>query len=133
MRKRRRGDFDNLPGHGKPLRLEEINPFEGSKHLVHKILKDHSFAPQWIELNKEIHRELETARRRLADSYQRCGAVPAAWQRAVDRFAEQMAELNAKIDLYNLKAPAMQFQRRRVILEDEIRRVKQGQGATADD
>lgn len=124
-----RGAFDNLPGHGKPLHLEPVNPYEGSYELAHKILKDHGFAPEWIELDKEIRRELEAARQRLTNGYRRHGPASGAWQRAVDRFAEQIAELNDKIDLYNLKAPGMSFQRRRILLDDEIRRAKEESNA----
>jgi len=116
------GAFDNLPGHGKPLRMEAINPYEGPNALAHKILKDHGFAPAWIELDKEIRRELAAARRQLANSYRQYGLDSSA----EDRFAEQIAELNRKIDLYNLKTPAMQFQRRRILLADELQRVEQG-------
>jgi DnaJ family protein C protein 28 len=123
------GAFDNLPGHGKPLHLEPVNPYEGSYELAHKILKDHGYAPGWIELHKEIRRELEAARRRLANAYRRYGPASGAWQRAVDRFAAQIDELNDKIDLYNLKAPGMPFQRRRIVLDDEIRRVEGGGNA----
>ena len=125
------GAFDNLPGHGKPLPPEMINPFEGANALAHKILKDHGFAPEWIELDKEIRRELETARRRLVGSYRGYGPHSGVWQRAVDRFASQIAELNGKIDLYNLKAPAMQLHRRRIVLADEIQRVEQGGSSDA--
>jgi DnaJ family protein C protein 28 len=120
------GAFDNLPGCGKPLRLESVNPYAGSKELAHKILQDHGFAPDWIELDKGVRQELETARRCLANSYRRYGPDSAVWQRAVDRFAGQIAELNDKIDLYNLKAPGMSFQRRRILLADEIRRLEEG-------
>lgn len=123
------GAFDNLPGHGKPLPLEAINPYEGSRALAHKILRDHGFAPEWIEVGREIRRELETARHRLADNYRRYGPNSSARQRARDRFAEQIAALNDKIDLYNLKAPVMQFRRPRIALADEIQRAEQGDGA----
>jgi len=123
------GAFDNLPGHGKPLPPEALNPYEGSRALAHKILKDHGFAPEWIELDKEIRRELEAARRRLISSYQRYGPDSSVWQRAVDRFTDQVAALNAKIDLYNLKAPAMRFRRRRIALADEILQVERGSSA----
>ena len=119
------GAFDNLPGHGKPLPPEAINPYEGSRALAHKILRDHGFAPEWIEVGREIRQELETARCRLVDSYRRYGPN----SRALDRFAEQIAELNDKIDLYNLKAPVMQFRRPRIVLADEIQRAEQGGGA----
>jgi hypothetical protein len=119
-----RGMFDNLPGRGQPLRLEAVNPYEGTRALAHKILKDHGFAPEWIELDKEIRHELAAARSQLTRSYRRCAPGSSAWQWAVERFVQQIAELNAKIDLYNLKAPAMQFHRRRIRLEDELRRVE---------
>jgi len=121
-----RGEFDDLPGHGKPLPPETVNPYEGDSALAHKILRDHGFAPEWIELDKEIRRELKAARRRLAESYRRCGRGTVGWQRARDRFAGQIAELNQKIDLYNLKVPGMQFQRRRIVLPDEICRLEWG-------
>jgi DnaJ family protein C protein 28 len=123
------GMFDNLPGHGEPLRLEAVNPYEGPNALAHKILKDHGFAPEWIELDKEIRQELEAARRQLANSFRRYTPDSDVWQRVVDRFAQQIAELNDKIGLYNLKAPAMQFHRRRIVLEDELRRVREGNDA----
>lgn len=48
------GDFDNLEGAGKPLNLYE-NPFEPIElRMVHRILKNAGYAPNWIELNKEI-------------------------------------------------------------------------------
>ena len=65
---------------------------------------------------------MAAARRQLANSYRQYGLDSSA----EDRFAEQIAELNRKIDLYNLKAPAMQFQRRRILLADELQRVEQG-------
>ena len=126
---RERGMFDNLPGRGQPLRLEAVNPYEGTRALAHKILKDHGFAPEGIELDKEIRHELDAARSQLIRSYRRCAPDSSAWQRAVGRFVQQIAELNAKIDLYNLKAPAMQFHRRRIRLEDELRQVDGAGGA----
>jgi DnaJ family protein C protein 28 len=116
-----RGEFDNLPGHGKPLPLEALNPYEGPNALAHKILRDHGFAPEWIELDKEIRRELKAVRHRLTASYRQYGP-----DTTLARFAEQIAELNDKITLYNLKAPAMQFQRRRIDLANEIQRVELG-------
>ncbi|HOQ09600.1 MAG TPA: DUF1992 domain-containing protein [Syntrophomonadaceae bacterium] len=53
------GKFDNLPGAGKPLKLEE-NPFEpADMRMVFKILKDNDCAPRWIELGKEIDADWE--------------------------------------------------------------------------
>jgi hypothetical protein len=48
-----RGDFDDLPGHGKPLRIEE-SPFAGGMDLGFGILKNAGVAPYWVELEKEL-------------------------------------------------------------------------------
>jgi DnaJ family protein C protein 28 len=53
-----RGEFENLPGAGKPLDLDE-NPFAPEDwRLAFKILKDHNVAPEWIEQGKVIRQEL---------------------------------------------------------------------------
>ncbi len=124
-----RGLFDNLPGHGKPLRLEPLNPYEGDRELAHKLLRDHGFAPEWIELDKEIRDQLDAARRRLAQTYRQHGPASAFWSRAVQELAGQIADLNRKIDLYNLQVPVVQLQRRRIRLADELQRAEQGDEA----
>jgi hypothetical protein len=116
-----RGLFDDLPGHGEPLRLDDVNPYAAERELAHKLLKDHGYAPDWIETDKSIRRELERIRRRLADSYPDSGAI--------ERLTGQIDDLNAKIDLYNLKAPGPSFHRRRIVLTDEIRRLEQESAA----
>src|SRR5690606_20592610 len=86
------GAFDNLPGKGRPLDLRE-NPFvPPERRLAYKLLKDANFAPDWIELDREVR----TAREELAAFQQRHidwlkrqappadGSVPAAvldWHR----------------------------------------------------
>ncbi|MBF0397899.1 MAG: DUF1992 domain-containing protein [Desulfobacterales bacterium] len=50
----RRGEFDNLPGLGKPLELnDDISVAEDLK-LAYKILKNAGFIPPEIELKKNI-------------------------------------------------------------------------------
>ena len=53
-----RGDFDDLPGHGKPLRIEE-SPFAGGLDIGFGILKNAGVAPYWVELEKEIRAACE--------------------------------------------------------------------------
>jgi len=48
------GQFEDLPGRGKPLDLRE-NPFV--KHewrLAYRVLKSAGFAPDWIELEDRL-------------------------------------------------------------------------------
>ncbi len=60
-----RGEFDNLPGFGKPLDLDS-NQFAGDKALAYSMLKQNGFAPPEIELAKEIRSESEKAEAKLA-------------------------------------------------------------------
>jgi hypothetical protein len=48
-----RGDFDDLPGHGKPLKIEDA-PFAGGLEVGFGILKNAGVAPYWVELEKEM-------------------------------------------------------------------------------
>ena len=59
-----RGDFDNLPGAGKPLHLDE-NPFTGDKAMAYSLLKQNGYAPPEVELAKEIRTRFEKAQAKL--------------------------------------------------------------------
>ena len=51
---RRKGAFDNLPGTGKPLDLEEGSNLPEDLRLAYKILKNADFTPPEIEIKNEI-------------------------------------------------------------------------------
>jgi hypothetical protein len=48
-----RGEFDNLPGEGKPLDLED-NPFAGEWQSAYRIARNAGAAPLWVILDREI-------------------------------------------------------------------------------
>jgi hypothetical protein len=50
----RRGEFDNLPGHGKPLQLEDDSHIPEDLRLAYKVLKNANCLPPELELKKEI-------------------------------------------------------------------------------
>lgn len=50
---RERGDFDNLPGHGKPITIVET-PFAPDMNAALTTLKNAGYAPTWMELDREI-------------------------------------------------------------------------------
>lgn len=52
------GEFDNLPGKGEPLVLEDESRIPEDLRLSHKILKNANCLPPEVELRKEI-RNLE--------------------------------------------------------------------------
>jgi DnaJ family protein C protein 28 len=120
-----KGEFDNLPGKGKPIDLKE-NPFEDPDlRTVYRLLRNAGFAPAWIEERKAIDAELEAARTRLSRAWELFGrsgnaAATPEWERNLLEFRERVTELNKRISLYNLKAPAAVFHRQRIDAEKVI-------------
>lgn len=113
------GEFDDLPGKGEPIDLKE-NPFEDPDlRVVHRLLRDAGFAPAWIEERKDIDAEFEAARTKLSRAWAlfgEGGKAPsdAEWERILGEVREKAAELNKRISIYNLKAPAAAFHRKRI-------------------
>ena len=54
-----RGDFDNLPGKGQPLDLEDESRIPEELRLSHKILKNANCLPPELELRNEIRNMAE--------------------------------------------------------------------------
>jgi DnaJ homolog subfamily C member 28 len=115
-----RGDFDNLPGVGKPLHLDE-KPFSGDRAMAYSLLKQNGYAPPEVELAKEIRTQFEKAQAKLAKLRQQrkslCarrippfGSEKKAFLDAVEKAAAQydqlLRELNRKILNLNLITPA---------------------------
>lgn len=51
-----RGEFDGLPGAGKPIDLEEYFTTPEHLRLAHSVLKSANYVPQEVELINEIAR-----------------------------------------------------------------------------
>ena len=58
------GEFDNLPGKGKPIDLRAYFETPEDLRLAYSILKSNNFVPEEVELLKEI----EALKTRLASS-----------------------------------------------------------------
>ncbi|RQD76089.1 MAG: DUF1992 domain-containing protein [Candidatus Syntrophonatronum acetioxidans] len=50
----REGEFDNLPGRGKPLRLEDLSHVPEDLRAAYTILKNNGILPEEIQLKKDI-------------------------------------------------------------------------------
>lgn len=49
-----RGDFDDLPGRGKPLELEDLSRVPEELRAGYILLKNAGFAPEELELRKDV-------------------------------------------------------------------------------
>lgn len=123
------GEFDDLPGKGEPIDLND-NPFEDPDlRFVHRLLRNAGFGPAWIEERKDIDAELAAAQRTLSRSWElfgEGGKAPseAEWERSVKEFRETASELNQRVKIYNLKAPAAVFHRRQIDIDKTVEAVR---------
>lgn len=119
----RGGIFDNLPGKGKPLKLEQ-NPHENPDwSLAFRLLRENDFTLPWIADRQEIEAELMDARRVLARHWERANTDPENvpdWEQAKENFRKKVKHLNRRIRDYNLNVPATNLQRPGVNAETEI-------------
>jgi DnaJ homolog subfamily C member 28 len=131
----REGKFDNLPGKGKPLKLNE-NPLQDpTMEAAFTLLKDNDFTLPWIAEGKEIDEELSKARTAIARSwtfYQRELAdghtsawAKSEWNRAERAFREQVLALNKKIQNYNIAIPNARFEKIKLNADREIEKIQQ--------
>lgn len=126
----REGMFDNLPGKGRPLRLED-NPHEPEAwRLAHKILHDQGYTLPWIDERKQIEEAVEAALKTLAQAHRETRRTKepdvrarTEWQRTVNVFTATAKKLNKRIRDYNLQAPSLAFHRSLIDAEKEIARL----------
>ncbi|KAL8562753.1 hypothetical protein ACOMHN_022628 [Nucella lapillus] len=125
----KRGDFNNLAGQGRPLAHDAHNPFvDVTTHNLNKILVNNGFAPQWITLQLEIRKEMHQARQTLALTHSqltepRTPKDTKMWKDAVDRFHQQIIEVNLKIHKFNLIVPFLDKQKMPYSADREIKKV----------
>ena len=128
------GKFDDLPGKGKPLNLDDNPHADPDWQLAHHMLKTSGYTLPWIAARQEIDAQIEAARTALARAWewrQRSlqsnrpyADVEAEWRRAVRSFDGQVEKINQKIFDYNLQTPSEKFQLLKLSAEKEIDAVK---------
>ncbi|MCS6879718.1 MAG: DUF1992 domain-containing protein [Oscillochloridaceae bacterium] len=100
------GMFDNLPGAGKPLPLDDDDHVPEDLRIGYRLLKNAGYAPSWIELQKHIYAELADLERWLAHVTARWARTgPLERERLRAEYAQKVHDLNRQITTYNLIAP----------------------------
>lgn len=127
------GKFDNLPGQGKPIHLED-NPFEDPEwRVAYHVLRSSGYTLPWIEARHLLESELEQARAALKRTWewrqtalaesQPAPFVLAVWDQAVKLFRKRIDEYNQHILSYNLQVPHERFQLTRLSVESEMGKI----------
>lgn len=112
-----KGEFDNLSNAGKPLKERPHNPYVDTvTHRINEVLINNGYAPEWVLLDKEIRGAREDLRNSLRTSRGRLGPVPLTpeeekrWAVCQELLEPKIADLNKKIDHYNLLVPLLKQQ-----------------------
>jgi hypothetical protein len=124
----RNGDFSNLPGEGKPLKLDDLNTPEHLR-MAYKILRDNDLAPEWMLAGKELEERralLLHDLRRAGSKYREAARVrlnaERTWNRAQMLFRQGAQSYNKQVLSYNLKLPPGITHQAPLDIEGEISR-----------
>lgn len=135
---RERGDFDNLPGTGKPLRMNEERMVPPELRLAYRMMREHDVLPDWIAEAKLIEEELKRAQQKLERAKRHFKTAQSTltrrdiqtvrarldaedrWKDAQKVFVNEIQDINRKIVTYNLKVPASHLTRDLLVAEREL-------------
>ncbi|MCD7469369.1 hypothetical protein HAX54_008339 [Datura stramonium] len=100
------GQFENLPGKGKPLDLNTNPHADPAEDTLYRILSRNKCAPEWVELNKEIRNRVIEWRSTLKKAWTHRGSAnDSQWIEASESLKLQMRDINNKVFRYNLIVP----------------------------
>lgn len=108
-----RGDFDYLRSAGKRLASLD-DDYAGEDWIGVHILHNAGFLPEWLELRKQIYYErprVLAAMREWESLIRQTGSrAHALCARASESYRQRASEINAKIDLHNIRCPGISFE-----------------------
>lgn len=122
------GKFENLPGKGRPLHLEQ-NPFADPEwRLAYYVLHNAGYSLPWVETSRELRAEVERFRWDLrraweGESMREPQSQWLAKRRLRERFEERAGRLNRRILSFNLEAPLPTFHLALFKFEEELDRL----------
>lgn len=111
-----RGEFDQLPLHGKPL-PDRRNPHAGEMALAYEMLGNAGVAPPWIEADKDARDGLG----RRDAIVKRAGRSQALMRRTLHReMAAAVSRYNDAVIRLNASAPGPRQHRQPMVLSREL-------------
>lgn len=103
-----RGEFDNLPGKGRPLQQES---WDGEWGLAYHVLKQAGETLPWIDLGRDIEAAQARLEALLQDATGLSGAERA---RARERYLREAARLDTLLEEYAFSVPVRHLERGRL-------------------
>lgn len=111
-----RGEFDDLPLHGKPIPLQD-NPYAGDMALAFTMLKNAAVAPPWIEADKDARRLIDERDGLLERAARASSLGHGTYRRQMERI---VAAYNDAVSRLNAAAPTTRQHRPTMLLPDEL-------------
>ena len=113
-----KGEFDHLPGQGKPLAYSLPNvALDDMSSKINHMLVNAGFKPEWITLEQEMRDDLRKLKLKIAHSWFGLGQQPLTREKWVewetlkkDYIMPDLNSLNMKVDHFNLIVPIMSRQ-----------------------
>ncbi|KZV28457.1 dnaJsubfamily C member 28 [Dorcoceras hygrometricum] len=100
------GQFEKLPGKGKPLNLSSNPHADPAEDTLYRILKKNGCAPEWVELNKDIRSKIAEWRLALKKSWMfKGGCDDSKWVELSESLKLQLRDLNNMVFRYNIIVP----------------------------
>lgn len=99
------GQFENLPGKGKPLNLSSNPHADPADDTLYRVLSKNGCAPRWVELNKEIRSQASEWRRALKKAWEDGERDDPKWDQTAEALKLQLKHINNKVMEYNLIVP----------------------------
>lgn len=102
------GQFENLPGKGKPLDLDTNPHADPAEDTLYRILNKNGCAPEWVELNKEIRNSIAGWRIALGRAWTcKGGPDDSKWLEASEALKLQLRDLNNKVFSFYTETPVV--------------------------
>ena len=119
------GEFDDLPGKGKPLDLRNEPFLDPLTSIVNRILRDNDASHPLLEARRAMQDEIERWREdlRLASMNYRRTSSEQAWQDALRELRKRAKQINGHIRLFNLKAPSPVLHGLAIDVDAEMRKL----------
>ena len=103
-----RGDFENLPGKGKPLNLTHDPLVDTITSIVNRILRENDLPHPLLDARRSLAAEADQCRadlKRAWNEFQTNTALK-PWTEALAKFHARAKEINREVRLFNLKSPS---------------------------
>ncbi|KAK1315007.1 hypothetical protein QJS10_CPA06g00180 [Acorus calamus] len=100
------GQFENLPGKGKPLEFASNPHADPADDTLYRILAKNGCAPEWVERNKEIQNRIAEWRLALKRAWaNKSNHNGTKWSKDSEALKAEMRNINKKVLHYNLIVP----------------------------